>query len=266
MKKMTCLMLAFLLIAGSLWAQDAQEEASAQDAQSNQSAQEVSDNQEAAVAKDLTAADIYQVPQMMVGVDWGADYFFGAATAKTSTGVFMKVPFTSMHGIQLGASWFTVPIDSYQLNNGNTAFAATSGDAAYVGVGTHEYVNYSLSYLFYVPDMRNVQIKFGLEYYQFIRGGIAYNTDAGDGTTTGNACGTLTPICYSCMPNIMGLNLGVNLDIPLNEKLAVVSSVGTRFFMNSQYNDDNSHGSREWATAYFRIGLGYNTGKAILLK
>ena len=222
MQKTLCLIL-FLLLAFSLnvWSQDAKDAESAKDTQ---------DELNEKVRPEVKTHALF-------GADVGATYFFGANNTKENIGVFMKVPFYRSHGVLIGAYWSQVPITAYTL-----------GDLSYSGFGEEEYISVRLDYVLFMPFLSNLQASAGLDYYKIIRGGIADRPGLEDTEDTG--FGVAEPICHECSPNLFGLNLAANLDIPLFERFYALVNTGLRYILNHPSDDIG-------VTWEFRIGLGY---------
>ncbi|GEM_PF-1721852 len=170
---------------------------------------------------------------MMLGVYGALDYFIAAKDSTENTGIFIKLPMHKAWGIEANYGSYVIPITSYNLNT-----------VSYSGFGEEEYNTIGLDVLWFAPFLqRHFQVKGGFDYYRLIRGSIAN----GPGAATGG-CGTTQQICYNCSPNLFGVNVGVNLDVPIYEKFYFTTSFMLKYLLNHQ---------AESVPIEFRVGLAY---------
>lgn len=218
MKKIFSMILLLSIVSYPVWSQDAGN---------------ANDNNEASQEEGKDKKSYEHDSYMMLGVYGGLDYFLSAENSTENYGVFIKMPMHKAWGVEANFGSYDIPITSYKLNS-----------VTYSGHGTEEYSTLGLDVLWFVPILkRHFQVKAGFDYYRLIRGTIADSP----GAAAGN-CGTNYQICYNCKPNLFGVNLGVNLDVPLYEKFYMTSSLMVKYILNHE---------SESVPIEFRIGLGY---------
>lgn len=218
MKKILSVILLASLFSVPAFSQDAEESSAADEAKKEETKE-----------KKGYKYDSY----MMIGVYGGLDYFLSAQNSTENFGFFMKMPMHKAWGVEANVGSYDIPITSYTLES-----------ISYSGHGTEEYSTIGLDVLWFAPVLkRQLQAKMGFDYYRLIRGTIADSP----GAAAGN-CGTNYQICYNCKPNLFGINMGVNLDVPLHERFYVASSLMIKYILNH---------SSESIPIEFRVGLGY---------
>lgn len=166
----------------------------------------------------------------IIGAAASLNYFL-IEDSKPSVVAMFKTPLYKDHGFEMDLGTFNVPVTSYSL-----------GSASYSGFGEENYLNVGVNYVYFFPFYRNFQLKAGLDYYHFLNGSIA-------DSPTGADCGTLYTMCKNCIGNMYGLNIGVNLDVPLFDQVYAMTNVSYKYLL--------IHDQHKKGVVDMRIGLGY---------
>jgi hypothetical protein len=156
---------------------------------------------------------------MMVGGFMALDYFFSAGDTTENYGILVKAPVNNSIGVQASLGSFNIPLENYTPGGG----AAITN-----GFGHEEFANLQLDFLYYFAFNRHFQIKAGFDYYRYVRGEIINEDTAANGS-----CGQVVTTCYKCAENLFGMNLGLNMDVPIYKDLYLMSQFGTRYIFNS---------------------------------
>ncbi len=172
---------------------------------------------------------------MMIGMQVPFLYFIKAKDSSLNYGLLFKAPVAKDFGVEMALNTIVMPIKSYEAPSGTT----------YSGFGEEEYTNYRLDFLYFLKQHRNLQFKFGFDYYKYVSGYIASVPGM-----SAEGCGQLYTECKNCREDQYGLNLGANLDVPIYKDFYAMTSLGYRYLLSK-------HDSAKAGIIDFTIGMGY---------
>lgn len=169
----------------------------------------------------------------IVGLFSGFNYFYNVEDSSKSMGLFAKFPIGGEFGLEASLNNYTIPVTSY-----------TYGTNSYSGFGEENYTQISAAFLYYLPVLeRSLQVKLGVDYYDFQGGHIIADPGASAGVI-----GTDYQMSSSGMASLLGVHVGVNLDVPIYEKIDLTSSLNVHYIANHS----------ESVPVELRLGIGYH--------
>jgi len=168
-----------------------------------------------------------------IGLHMPFMYFFSAEEGSMEMGgVTFKAPISKTFGVEFDISKLVVPIKEYE-------HAGTLNE----GFGEEQYNNFQLALLYFMPFNKYIQLKLGVQYMNFVNGFIATNQ-------TATSCGTLITECENCQDDIFGVYGGLNLDVPLYERILIMTSLNYHYVLGD-------HPSLKAGYVDFTLGIGY---------
>ena len=180
---------------------------------------------------------------MMLGLYAPFMYFPAPKDSSINYGLTLKAPVSNYIGVQLSLGSITVPITEFTINDS----ASTTGKLKLEGYGEEKYRNYQLAVLGFMPFHRYMQIKIGVDYYEYQRGFIArFDTQP---ATTNRDCGVVYTECTNCMSDLFGINAGINLDVPLYKQFFAMAYAGYRYIITKHPSGSS--------IIEFTLGVGY---------
>ena len=173
-----------------------------------------------------------------IGLHMPFMYFFSAEEGSMEMGgIVFKAPISKTFGVQFEANKLVVPINEY-------IFETTAGDVTTEGNGEETFLNFQLALLYFMPFNKYIQLKLGVDYYNFMNGFIAATPAA-----VGN-CGVVTTHCENCQDDHFGVFGGLNLDVPLYERILIMTSLNYHYVLGD-------HPSLKAGYVDFTLGIGY---------
>ncbi|MBP7583756.1 MAG: hypothetical protein KBA61_06965 [Spirochaetes bacterium] len=168
-----------------------------------------------------------------IGLHMPFMYFFSAEEGSMEMGgITFKAPISKTFGVEFDINKLVVPIKEYVFNNTTTE-----------GFGEEEYNNFQLSLLYFMPFNKYIQLKLGVEYLNYVNGYIAINQSA-------TSCGDMRTHCANCQEDMFGVFGGLNLDVPLYERILIMTSLNYHWVFGE-------HPSMETGYVDFTLGIGY---------
>lgn len=174
---------------------------------------------------------------MAVGFHIPFNYYIKAEDGSMERyGITFKAPINKIFGVQFSINQLIIPIKEYELNA-----VSRSGN------GEEEYTNIQIGFLYFMPFEKYMQAKVGVDYLKFQNGYIAANPAA---TAADPNCGTVYTHCVNCAHDLYGVFLGINLDVPIYERLLILSGLSYHWILND-------HPSTKNGFVNLNLGLGY---------
>ncbi len=176
---------------------------------------------------------------MLLGLQVPFFYYLSDQKSTINTGLLFKAPAGNDFGVELAFNKIMVPIKEYSV-----------GGVDYRGAGEENFLNYRLDLLYYFQFFRQFQVKFGFDYYQYQDGFINHTLGGSNYAGFGVDCGTTYVLCKRCVGDQYGINIGLNLDVPIYKDFYAISSLGYRYILSD--NDALNAGIID-----FTLGIGY---------
>jgi len=168
----------------------------------------------------------------LIGANYEIFYFIAPQKSTEDYLLTTKMPLNNYFGAELGLGAFNKPITTYSIGSTN-----------YTGMGREEFTHITLNILYYFWFLKELQLKIGFDYYKFTGGWIQVNP-------TAITSGYIIEMYKNWSENLLGINMGGNLDINIYNEFYVSTTLLYRYVFLTDNITKNGFIS-------FSIGLSY---------
>ncbi len=149
----------------------------------------------------------------LLSVNYEIFYFMKPKKSSEGYIVNAKMPINKNIGVEIGYGSFTKPVLNYSI-----------GTNSYSGIGEEKFTDINFSILYYFWFMRELQAKFGFDYYKFNSGWILVSPSEAN-------AGYLVEMYKSWRDNLFGINIGFILDVSVYKEFCITTKLGYRYLL-----------------------------------